>query len=347
MPDVDRLGRLAGEQAERRQVAERVAGEEGGEGVADPQPGVGRGAQRPGPGPDEQAEPGQQDDDQEAPADALHAGDDLVQPGLPQSQGEQRRAEQRSRDAPRRDPPALAFARLGPAAVVHAHARDRVPRRSPRQLAFSEAGARRGAVYNRPVLPAVYQLPAAVLLLGGGLLACFVGQRLFRVVLGIYGFVTGALIAATIVGPSTTGTPILAMLAGGAIGALVLILAYFVGVALVGAALGAVVVHLIAAQLAREPHPVVVILGTVVGAVAAMALQRYVIIVATAFGGAWTALVGAISMIGSRAAQVTDGWVLYPLRVPVGHEWMWVGWIVLGGIGAAVQLSNRPRTAKR
>jgi hypothetical protein len=196
------------------------------------------------------------------------------------------------------------------------------------------------------VLPAAYQLPAAALLLGGGLLACFVGQRLFRVVLGIYGFVTGALIAATVVGPSA-GTPILAMLAGGVAGALVLILAYFVGVALVGAALGAVIVHVIAAQLAREPHPVVVIIGTVAGAVAAMALQRYVIIVATAFGGAWTALVGGISMVGNRAAQVTDGWVLYPLRVPVGYEWMWVGWIVLGGIGAAVQLSNRPRTAKR
>ena len=145
------------------------------------------------------------------------------------------------------------------------------------------------------MLPAAYQLPAAVLLLGGGLLACFVGHRLFRVVLGIYGFVTGALIAATIVAPSTTGA-VWAMLAGGAIGAVVLILAYFVGVALVGAALGAVIVHLIAAQLAREPHPVVVILGTVVGAVAAMALQRYVIIIATAFGGAWTALVGAITL---------------------------------------------------
>jgi hypothetical protein len=174
------------------------------------------------------------------------------------------------------------------------------------------------------VLPAAYQLPAAVLLLGGGLLACFVGQRLFRVVLGIYGFVTGALIAATVVGPTAEGTPILAMLAGGAIGALVLILAYFVGVALVGAALGAILVHVIAAQLTREPHPVVVILG-----------------------GAWTALVGAISVIGNRAAQVTDGYVLYPLRVPTGHEWMWIGWIVLGGIGAAVQLSNRPRPAAK
>jgi hypothetical protein len=78
-----------------------------------------------------------------------------------------------------------------------------------------------------------------------------------------------------------------------------------------------------------------------------MALQRYVIIVATAFGGAWTALVGAISVIGNRAAQVTDGFVLYPLRIPAGHEWMWVGWIVLGGIGAAVQLSSQQKPAKR
>jgi hypothetical protein len=188
-----------------------------------------------------------------------------------------------------------------------------------------------------------------VLLLGGGLLACFVGQRLFRVVLGIYGFVTGALITATVIGSSPGGPPLLAMLAGGVVGALVLMLAYFVGVALVGAALGAALVTIGAQQFAHtnDPNPVLVILATVAGAVAAMALQRYVIIVATAFGGAWTALVGAISVVGNRAAQVTDGFVLYPLRVPQGHEWMWFGWIVLGGIGAAVQFSSRQKTAKR
>jgi hypothetical protein len=201
------------------------------------------------------------------------------------------------------------------------------------------------------VLPAPYQIPAAVLLLGGGLLACFVGQRLLRVVLGLYGFVTGALIAATVVGSTPAGPPYMAMLIGGAIGALVLILAYFVGVALVGAALGVGLVYLLMAQFGKapgtDPHPIAVVLGAVVGAVGAMALQRYVIIVATAFGGAWTALIGAISVFGNRAAQVTDGWVLYPLRVPQGQEWMWIGWIVLGGIGAAVQLSNRPRTAAK
>ena len=72
------------------------------------------------------------------------------------------------------------------------------------------------------------------------------------------------------------------------------------------------------AQLAREPHPLIVIAGTVTGALCAMALQRYVIILATAFGGAWTALVGALAIAGNRAAQTTDGWVLYPLRPPDG-----------------------------
>lgn len=197
------------------------------------------------------------------------------------------------------------------------------------------------------MLPAAYHVPAAVLLLGGGLLACFVGHRLFRVVLGLYGFVTGALLTTAVMGATDPKHAVLAMLVGGLVGALVLILAYFVGVALIGAALGAVLVHVIWAQLAREPHPLVVIAGTVSGALCAMALQRYVIILATAFGGAWTAFVGALAITGNRATQATDGWVLYPLRPPTGQEWVWFGWLILGGVGAVVQLAMRPRPAVR
>ena len=36
------------------------------------------------------------------------------------------------------------------------------------------------------------QIPAAIILLASGLLACFMGYRLFRWLLGIYGFVGGA-----------------------------------------------------------------------------------------------------------------------------------------------------------
>ena len=42
---------------------------------------------------------------------------------------------------------------------------------------------------------------------------------------------------------------------------------------------------------------------SVLGAIGAMVLQRYVIIVATAFGGAWTIIVGALALAGDRGAR--------------------------------------------
>ena len=43
------------------------------------------------------------------------------------------------------------------------------------------------------MLPASYQLPAAAMLLAGGVVSCFFGYRLFRIVLAIFGFMLGAL----------------------------------------------------------------------------------------------------------------------------------------------------------
>jgi hypothetical protein len=45
------------------------------------------------------------------------------------------------------------------------------------------------------MLPHSYELPAAILLVLGGTLSCFAGYRLFKIVLGIYGFVLGAMLA--------------------------------------------------------------------------------------------------------------------------------------------------------
>ena len=88
------------------------------------------------------------------------------------------------------------------------------------------------------MLPAQYQLPAAMVLLLGGIVACFFGYRLFKFVLGIFGFILGALAASSIWGSSDTVYMVLAALLGGLVGGLLLLAAYFVGVALVGAGLG-------------------------------------------------------------------------------------------------------------
>ncbi len=192
------------------------------------------------------------------------------------------------------------------------------------------------------MLPAGYELPTAVLLLVGGLIACFVGYRLFKFVLAMFGFILGALAASSIFGPSDTTPMVLAALVGGVVGALLLLAAYFVGVALLGAGIGALVANLIWTQIEGDPHPFVVILFSVAGALVATWLQRYVIIIGTAFGGAWTIIVGALALMGDKtalnAAAAGDVWVAYPMNPAPGQRWVPYAWIVLGLLGTVVQM---------
>ena len=200
------------------------------------------------------------------------------------------------------------------------------------------------------MLPATFQLPAAVLLLAAGLLACFVGHRLFRVVLGIYGFVTGALIASSLMGTSDTVPMIIAAVVGGLAGAVILLLAYFVGVALAGAAVAVVLVNLVAAQIGREPHIFVVIAAAILGAFGALAVQRYVIVVATAFGGAWTALWGGVTLADGFEVVGTSTrggvWLPDPMQPAPDRPWFMTAWLALGVAGVLVQLFVTARRGK-
>ena len=125
--------------------------------------------------------------------------------------------------------------------------------------------------------------------------------------------------------------------------------------ALAGAAIGAAVANLMFSIGNRDPRVLVVIACSVAGAIAAMYLQRYFIIVFTAFGGAWTMIVGAMALVGDRqalrAAAAGDVWVAYPLDPAPGQRWVVVVWILLSLIGAAVQLGvtggEKGRVGKR
>jgi hypothetical protein len=192
------------------------------------------------------------------------------------------------------------------------------------------------------MLPVAYQLPAAIVLLAGGVVACFFGYRLFRIVLAIFGFILGALAASSIFGISDTGPMIVAAVVGGLIGAGILIAAYFVGVALIGAGLGATAANLFFATSDRDPHFLAIVFMSIAGATAAMYLQRYFIIVGTGFGGAWTMIVGAMALVGDRAAleAAASGnvWVAYPMNPAPGQRWVPLAWLALGAIGTGVQL---------
>lgn len=192
------------------------------------------------------------------------------------------------------------------------------------------------------MLPASYQMPAAAVLLAGGIVACFFGYRLFRIVLALFGFILGALVTSSVFGMSDTWPMVAAAVGGGLVGAAILIAAYFVGVALVGAGLGAFVANLAFAAGDRDPHYLAVIFLAIAGATAATYLQRYFVIVGTGFGGAWTMIVGTMAVIGNRAALAAavagDVWVAYPMNPAPGQQWVPIAWMALGAIGTGVQL---------
>lgn len=198
------------------------------------------------------------------------------------------------------------------------------------------------------MLPAAFQMPAAVVLLAGGVLSCFAGYRVFRFVLGFFGFVLGALVASSAMGADQTLWMLGAALLGGIAGALILVFAYFAGVALIGAGIGAGLVMAIWAAMGREPGMLPVLVMGILGALGALALQRYVIIVSTAFGGAQTAIVGGAALMAVRAGDVAARSVyrVYPLDALPGTRWDVAAWLVLGLLGVIVQLAITARGRK-
>jgi len=190
------------------------------------------------------------------------------------------------------------------------------------------------------MVPIDDQLPAALLLLLGGLVVCFFGRRLFRASLAIVGFVIGAGVASSIFGVSDRMPMMIAGLVGGLIGAGLLYAAYYIGVALVGAALGVVAANVGFSIAPTEPPVYAILLCAVAGAVASTYLQRYFVIVASGFVGALMMVHGALLLAGRSFGLPGAGpvWVLYPFAPAPGQSWVPIAWIVLGLVGVAVQM---------
>jgi hypothetical protein len=193
------------------------------------------------------------------------------------------------------------------------------------------------------MLPQSYELPAALVLILAGALACFTGYRLFRVVLAVFGFILGAMLASSLMGISNTAGMLIAAFIGGLAGAVILLFAYFVGIALVGAGVGALIAHFGWTFVGSGDPPVLaVIVLAIGGAIGAMFVQRHVIIVTTAFVGAWTLIVGILAAVGDRGALAAKSagnvWILYPTTAP-GYGWMLFAWIGLGLAGTIAQLA--------
>ena len=187
-------------------------------------------------------------------------------------------------------------------------------------------------------------LPVAIILLAGGLVSCFFGYRLLRVLLAAWGFVGGIVLAVQFGGDLELWATVLLTVVAGVAGAALAIVAYLAGVALLGAAAGALLVNAAWTSETGEPGLWLMLGVCLAGALAALALRRYVIIAGTSFGGAWAALVGGLALAGNSAAVAAAGGdvrQMYPLAPADMHLAFAVAWYVLAAVALVVQFRTR------
>ncbi len=189
-----------------------------------------------------------------------------------------------------------------------------------------------------PIDPELYPW-ISVGALAWGLIDCFFGYKVFKVTIALLGAVAGALLGQ--LGAEAAGLGGHAELTGIFVGALagagLAFLLYFAAVFAAGFGLGATLAILL---LAHFDHMVALLASLVVGVIggiAAVKLQKVVIVLATAVLGSFRALLAL--------TYFTAGidWVFYyrqPQQIPAlidHHAWMFPAILVLAAVGAIAQ----------
>lgn len=187
-----------------------------------------------------------------------------------------------------------------------------------------------------------YYITAAVVV---GLIECFFGYRILRFLLGVLGFIVGAVVAGSLayeLSNSSDLISIVAGIAGGLIGAFIMYTLYIVGLFAIGAALGFMISSYIFGILNKDTVMYMQIAAaTVVGLLAAV-FRKPVLILATAYGGSYAAVTG-VSYLISKNFDPLDPNFLSSLGEDQLYR-MAIIWFGLGVFGLVVQLMTLPKT---
>jgi uncharacterized membrane protein YeaQ/YmgE (transglycosylase-associated protein family) len=180
-----------------------------------------------------------------------------------------------------------------------------------------------------------------------GTVQCFFGYRLFKIIIGIIGFIIGGALAGTIslaVSPEET-VALIAGLVGGIIGAMLLLTLYYVGIFFIGAFLGSIVGSFFYAVVEIGPEPITILIAAIITGIIALVIQKFMIIVSTSFGGSWLIVTG-IAYFATGAVNPAD--IEYMLQSGGGLFYIiLLGWIGLGTCGLIAQYKWLPTDLKR
>lgn len=182
-----------------------------------------------------------------------------------------------------------------------------------------------------------------------GVLSCFWGHRIFRLLFGLIGFALGGLLTGGIA-LFMTGEMMTAALAGavgGVVGAAVLLGLYTVAVFVLGACTAIAVGALLSAFYGQFDIAAWTLLAVIGGLVAILA-QKFAVVVATASLGAWNIVVAGVYVV------TRDATIYRVLQDPTSTQNLGFGifygtvtcWAGLSIIGIMVQYNALSRLKK-
>ncbi|MDX1591134.1 MAG: DUF4203 domain-containing protein [Balneolaceae bacterium] len=173
-----------------------------------------------------------------------------------------------------------------------------------------------------------------------GPVLCFFGYRLFKFVLGLIGFIIGGALTIAISQyyiQNENISLILGML-GGFIGASLMVPLYFAGVFILGSLFGSLMGIVLYSLTGSSPDPVAMIIMMIIMGVVAVAFEKFMIILSTAFAGAWSMLIGITYFIAGTPNFIS------PEQVSDSHEsYIFIfllAWLAVGILGVLVQYRN-------
>ena len=188
----------------------------------------------------------------------------------------------------------------------------------------------------------------AIALIASGVITCFWGYRLFKVVLGVTGFVTGGTLAWTVLTEAGYGemVTVVGTFLAALLGAAAMFSLFFAGVFLFGCSMGLLMAVAILSLLGGELNVVAVSIFSSVSGLVTLWFRKVLVVASTALTGAWSVLsgvaylVGDLDLIGSLANPEllrTQGGLFYAVMAL---------WFSIGMSGIAVQMRAQRKRKK-
>lgn len=185
-----------------------------------------------------------------------------------------------------------------------------------------------------------YYVIAAVVI---GLIECFFGYRILRFLLGVLGFIAGAVVAGSLGYELSNGSELISIIsgiAGGVIGAFIMYTLYVVGVFAIGAALGFMIASYVFGIMNTGPVTLMLAAAAAAGGILAAVFRKPMLILATAYGGSYAAVTG-VSYLLAKNFNPLDPEFLNSLGEDQLYR-MAIIWFGLGVFGFVVQLMTLP-----